>query len=135
MLADGRAHAAVVHGDKLHEEILQFRGLRRVGQAVVADRGRMADVIDPDDEWLEVPERALGVHVQHDQRHDGRGQARQRELQIGVHHQRRPVLLDVPTPGLAVLVAGGRKRNLVGGHQRLPQRTRQGTLPGRPGKQ
>ena len=109
LLAHGRAHAAVVHRDELHEEVLQLRRLRRVGQAVVADGGRVAHVVDPNDEGLEVAERALRVHVQHDERHDDGRQARHRDLQIRVHHQRRAVLLDVPASGLAVFVAGGRQ--------------------------
>ncbi len=74
----------------------------------------MADVVDPDDERLEVLERALRLEIQDDQpdRHDR--QAQERDLQIGVHHERRSVLLDVPAPGFAVLVAGGRQTDRRG---------------------
>ena len=133
LLAHGRAHAAVVHRDELHEEVLQLGRLRRVGQAVVTDGGRMAHVIDPNDEGLDVAEGPLRVDVQPDEAHDDRRQARHGQLQIGVHHQGRAVLLDVPASGLAVFVASGWRNEC--GHERLPQDPRQGGLTRRSGKQ
>ena len=73
LLPHGRAHAAVVLRDELDEEVLQLRRLRRVGQAVVADGGGVADVVNPDDERLEVSERPLRVDVQDDERDGDHG--------------------------------------------------------------
>jgi hypothetical protein len=69
LLPDGGPHPAVVLRDELHQEVLQLRGVRRIGQAVVRDRGGTPDVVDPDDQRLDVGVGPLRGDGEADERH------------------------------------------------------------------
>jgi len=62
-----RAHASVVTGDEVGEEVADFGSLRMVFEIGVVDGLRAAHRVDSDDDWCEVREHVLAAHVQNDE--------------------------------------------------------------------
>ena len=89
----GRPDAAEVLHDELRQEVAQLRRLGLVPRRVVGHGLGPADVVDPDDQRLDLGVLRGRVDVQPDEPERDQRHQNQRDLQVGVQHQRGAVHL------------------------------------------
>ena len=92
---DGEAIAAEIKFRPAGEVILVLRLLRPVLEVAIVDRFGPAHVVDADDERLRVGKRLLAAEDKRGERQADHGEHQNRDLQVGVHHQRIAVLFEV----------------------------------------
>ena len=105
--------AEMLH-DELREEVAQLRRLRLVSGRIVLDRLGAADIVDANDSGLTLAYVAAvgssGRQSEGDQRHEN-----ERDLEVGVHHQRGAVQLhELPFGVLQRLRVEVRNRGVMG---------------------
>src|SRR5260370_24761484 len=82
VIVDGRAIATVVELAKAREEVFRLFVLRFVYQTLVGDSLCPANLVDPNDHWLEALPRAHNLQIHQNQPKDHQRQQRHRKLQI-----------------------------------------------------
>ena len=96
---DGEAIAAEIEFRPAREVILVLRLLGAVLEVAVVDRFRPAHVVDAHDERVHAGKRHLAAIDEAGEHEADDGQHQDRDLQVGVHHQRIAVLFEVAFRG------------------------------------